>query len=107
MHVVDLPDQLVLVLDDYHVIVDPEIHDQLGYLLSRLPLNMHVVVAAQADPPLRLGRPRAMGDLAEVRGEQLRFTDEEAAALFNKVHGLDLDATEIATVQQRIEGGWP
>ena len=100
----DLSAPLVLVLDDYHVIVDTEIHEQLGYLLNRLPLNMHVVVAAQADPPLRLGRLRAMGDLAEVRGEQLRFTDEEAAVLFNDVHGLDLDATEIATVQQRIEG---
>lgn len=100
----DLRDQLVLVLDDYHAIVDPEIHEQLGYLLNRLPVQMHVAVAAQADPPLRLGRLRAMGDLAEVRWEQLRFSDEEAAALFNEVHGLDLDATEIATVQQRIEG---
>ena len=100
----ELRGPLVLVLDDYHMITDPEIHEQLGYLLSRLPLNMHLVVSAQADPPLRLGRLRAMGDLAEVRGEQLRFSDEEAALLLNEVHGLDLDATEIATVQARIEG---
>ena len=53
---------------------------------------------------MRLGRLRAMGDLAEVRGEQLRFSDQEAALLLNEVHGLDLDATEIATVQARIEG---
>ncbi len=95
---------VVLVLDDYHVIDTPEIHEELGYLLDRIPRNLHVAVATQADPPLRLGRLRALGDLAELRGDQLRFTDEEAAALLNQVHSLALDPDEVATIQRRIEG---
>jgi LuxR family transcriptional regulator, maltose regulon positive regulatory protein len=95
---------LVLMLDDYHLIANPAIHEDVGYLLDRLPHTLHVVIAAHADPPLRLGRLRAIGDLSEMRGEQLRFTDAEAAALLNQVHGLDLRPDEVATVQRRTEG---
>ncbi len=100
----DLREPLVLVLDDYQLIADPEINEDLGYLLDRLPQGIQVVIATHVDPPLRLGRLRAMGDLTEVRGEQLRFTDQEAAALLNQMHGLDLGPDEVAAVQNRIEG---
>ena len=100
----DAGEPLVVVLDDYHVISDPEIHAQLEMLLERLPSGVHFVLAAQADPPLHLGRMRALGDLAELRCEQLRFTDGEAAELLNRVHGLDLEAHEVQALQRRIEG---
>jgi LuxR family transcriptional regulator, maltose regulon positive regulatory protein len=95
---------LVLVLDDFHVISRQEIASQLAYVIERLPHNAHVVVATQTDPPLRLGRLRAVGDLTELRGEQLRFTDDEAARLLNRVHGLELGSEEVAAVQRRTEG---
>ena len=95
---------LALVLDDYHLVADSAIDAQLGFVIDRLPPGVRVVVAAHADPPLRLGRLRAMGDLSEVRSEQLRFSDQEAEALLNQVHGLDLSAEEVAKLQQRTEG---
>ncbi len=95
---------IVLVIDDYHVIVDPGIHTQLEYLISRLPLSIHVVVLAHAAPPLRLGRLRAIGEVAEIGPEQLRFTDHEADELLNRVHGLDLEPEQVRAVQLRIEG---
>jgi LuxR family maltose regulon positive regulatory protein len=95
---------LVLVLDDLHVISSSRIAEQLGYVVDRMPRAVHLAIASQADPALRLGRLRAMGDLAELRAEQLRFTDKEAAALLNRVHGLDLAPEELATVQRRTEG---
>jgi LuxR family maltose regulon positive regulatory protein len=100
----DIADPLVLVLDDYQLVAGSEIDGQLGYLLDRLPRNLHVAVAARADPPLRLGRLRAMGDLTELRGEQLRFSDPEADVLLNRVHGLNLGVAELATLQERTEG---
>lgn len=95
---------LVLVLDDFHVISRPEISEQLVYLLDRLPRDVHLVVSSQTEPALRLGRLRAMGDLVELRGQQLRFSDQEAAALLNRVHGLDLAPEQLTVLQQQTEG---
>ncbi|MGI8559057.1 MAG: LuxR C-terminal-related transcriptional regulator [Solirubrobacteraceae bacterium] len=95
---------IVLVIDDYHVIVDPGIHAQLEYLISRLPLGIHVVLVGHAEPPLRLGRMRAIGEVADIGPEQLRFTDQEAEELLNRVHRLDLRPEEVRAVQLRIEG---
>jgi ATP/maltotriose-dependent transcriptional regulator MalT len=100
----DVAGPVVLVLDDYHLVAGSEIDAQLGYLVDRLPRSVHVVVSAQAEPPLRLGRMRAMGDLSELRAEELRFSDHEADLLFNRVHGLDLGAERLATLQRRTEG---
>ena len=100
----DVASPLVLVLDDYHLIASAEIDAQLGYLLDRLPRNAHLALAAHVEPALRLGRLRAMGDLNELRGEQLRFSDQEAATLLNRVHGLDLGVAEVSLLQRRTEG---
>jgi LuxR family maltose regulon positive regulatory protein len=95
---------IVLVLDDYHVITADEIHAGVAYLLDRLGPGVRLVLATQSDPPLRLGRLRALGELLEVRAELLRFDDEHAAALLNDVHGLRLTPAEITTLQGRTEG---
>ena len=94
----------MLVLDDYHTITDAGIHAELRQLIERMPPAVHVALASQVDPPLRLGRMRAMGELAELRDRELRFSDEEAATLLNRVHGLDLSAAELTVLQARIEG---
>jgi LuxR family maltose regulon positive regulatory protein len=75
-----LPGDLVLVLDDYHVIEGREVHEGMAYLLEHLPPHVHVVIATRADPPLPLARMRGRGELVEVRVADLRFTPEEAAA---------------------------
>jgi LuxR family transcriptional regulator, maltose regulon positive regulatory protein len=101
--VADVDRPLVIVLDDFHVIGDPEIHEQLDYLIERLPHNAHIVVAGH-EPPLRLGGLRGMRDLAEVRFADLRFSDEEAGELLNVVHGLELTPGEVTALQRRVEG---
>jgi ATP/maltotriose-dependent transcriptional regulator MalT len=97
---------LVLVLDDYHLITNPEIHEGLAYLVERLSASLHVVVATRGDPPLPLGRLRARGELGELRAGELRFNDEEATTFLNGVLGLDLTAPDIERLQARTEG-WP
>jgi len=102
--VADMDRPLLIVLDDFHVIGDREIHEQLDYLIERLPHNTHIVVAGHTEPPLRLGRLRAIGDLAEVRFADLRFSDEEASELFRVVHGLELAPKQVTALQRRVEG---
>jgi len=99
-----LDQPLALVLDDYHVINDEEIHAGVQYLLERLGPGVHVALSAQIVPPLRLGRLRARGELNELRSEALRFSEAEVAALLNGAHGLSLDAEELAGIYQRTEG---
>src|SRR5690606_1844776 len=92
-HLATRPGPVLLVLDDYHVIEAPEIHEALAFLVEHLPENAHLVLAGRSDPPLPLARLRARGELLEVRAADLRFTQEEATAYFGESAGLTL--TEI------------
>jgi LuxR family maltose regulon positive regulatory protein len=99
-----LPNDLVLVLDDYHVIDAREVQDGMTFLIDHLPPHVHVVIATRADPGLPLPRLRARGELAEIRAADLRFTPDEAAAYLNEVMGLDLSARDVAALEGRTEG---
>ncbi len=93
-----------VILDDYHVIETQAIHDGIGFLLSHLPPQVHLIVASRADPPLSLARMRSHGELTELRVSDLQFTPEEAAAFLNQVMGLEISAGEVAALEQRTEG---
>jgi LuxR family maltose regulon positive regulatory protein len=99
-----IPGQIILVLDDYHLIEAQPIHDALGFLLEHLPPRMHLVIATREDPPLSLARLRARSQLTELRAADLRFTPSEAAEFLNQVMGLNLSAKEIAALETRTEG---
>jgi LuxR family transcriptional regulator, maltose regulon positive regulatory protein len=98
------PDEVTLVLDDYHAIESTAIHDSLGFLLSHLPPRLHLVIATRSDPPLPLARLRAGGQLAELRAADLRFTPDESAAFLQEVWKLNLPPEAVAALQTRTEG---
>jgi LuxR family transcriptional regulator, maltose regulon positive regulatory protein len=98
------PHNLLLILDDYHLITARAIHDGLTFLVEHAPPNFHLLLATRADPPLPLPRLRARGHLAELRQSDLRFSTEEAAAFLNRVMGLDLPAHDVAALEARTEG---
>jgi LuxR family transcriptional regulator, maltose regulon positive regulatory protein len=98
--------ELTLVLDDYHLITNDEIHEALAYLVERVPSSFRLVLATREDPPLPLGRLRARGQLAELRADALRFSDEETSAFLNDALGLGLSVQDIERLQMRTEG-WP
>ena len=97
-------DEMVLVLDDYHLIDAQQVHASLAFLLEHLPPGLHLVLASRSDPPLPLARLRAGGQLAELRAGDLRFTAEEAAALLRESAGADLPAAAVAALVARTEG---
>ena len=94
----------VLVLDDYHTVSDPRIHEAVEFLLTYLPASLRLVIAGRTDPPLPIARLRARGELTELRAAQLRFAPDEAAALVSAVSGNDLDSATAAAVWERTEG---
>jgi LuxR family maltose regulon positive regulatory protein len=99
-----LGDRVALVLDDYHLIQAPAVHDSLVLLLERLPEQLRLLLASRADPPLGLARLRARGQLAELRERDLRFTPQETAVLLGEVMGLELPAASQAVLAARTEG---
>lgn len=99
-----LPDQFVLVLDDYHVLDAKAVDMALTYLVEHLPPQMHLVIATREDPLFPLARLRARGELTELRAADLRFTPSEAAEFLNSVMGLTLSSGDIATLEDRTEG---
>src|SRR5271166_5759031 len=99
-----LAGDIVLVLDDYHVVDASDVQDGMAFLLDHLPPWLHVVIASRADPALPLARWRARGELAEIRAAELRFTPDEAAAYLNEMMGLQLTARDVAALEARTEG---
>jgi LuxR family transcriptional regulator, maltose regulon positive regulatory protein len=98
------PDEVALVLDDYHLMQSGPIHDGMAFLLDYLPPQLHVVITSRSDPPLHLARLRARSQLAELRTADLRFTPQEAEVLLRQVWGLELAPEAIAVLEGRTEG---
>ena len=99
-----LSNEIVLVLDDYHLVDAHDVQTGMAYLLDHLPPHIHLVLATRADPALPLGRLRARGELLEIRAVDLRFTPEEASAYLNEVMRLHLSAQDVAALEGRTEG---
>jgi LuxR family maltose regulon positive regulatory protein len=100
------PDDVVLLLDDYHVIDTGSVHESLVFLVEHAPPQLHVVLASRADPQFPLARLRAQGELSELRAADLRFTVEEAAGLLREAVGPDVSLPDaaVAAVATRTEG---
>ena len=95
-----------MVLDDYHVITDQNIHALLTVLLRHPLRAMHLVISTRHDPPLPLSTYRARNLLTEIRTQDLRFSTQEISAFAQRALGLPLDQGIIAILEEKTEG-WP
>jgi LuxR family transcriptional regulator, maltose regulon positive regulatory protein len=102
--IISLEMDFILVLEDYHLIEDSEVHDSLNFLLDHMPSQMQLVITTRSDPPLNLARRRGRRQMVEIRATDLRFTPEEIAAFLNQTMLLDLSDADIAALDQRTEG---
>jgi LuxR family maltose regulon positive regulatory protein len=97
-------DPFCLVLDDYHTITNPALHQALNLLLEAQPRQMHLLLISREDPALQLARLRARGQLIELRQGELRFTLLEAVAFLNQSMGLNLSTEQVELLENRTEG---
>ena len=100
----EVPEPVVLVLDDTHLLDEPSIHEALAFLIDHLPPNLHFVMAGRSEPPLPLARYRARRELLELRGSDLQFSPAEAAEFLSKSMQFSLPEAEIALLQEQVEG---
>ncbi len=99
-----LPEHMILVLDDYHLLSAAAVHQSVTYLLEHMPAQVHLAILTRTDPPLPLSRLRARGQLTEIRAADLRFTDDEAIAFLNDLMALELSGDDVARLVARTEG---
>jgi LuxR family transcriptional regulator, maltose regulon positive regulatory protein len=84
-----IPENFLLVLDDYHLIDSHPVDESLAFIIEHQPPQMHLVISTREDPSLPLARLRARSQLTELRAADLRFTAVEAAEFLNQVMGLN------------------
>ncbi len=99
-------EELVLVLDDYHLAQTGHVDEQVRSFLAYRPAQVQVVIATRSDPALGIARLRASGELVEVRADSLRFGRSELAPFFEGIGVTGLSGVDLDLLDQRT-GGWP
>jgi LuxR family maltose regulon positive regulatory protein len=102
--IASFPHDFALVLDDCHLISTAAVHDVLGFLIDRMPPQMHLFLVGRREPLLPLARLLAGGQLSLISASQLGFTRKEASAFFQETMGVSLAPEEVATLHDATEG---
>ncbi len=100
----EAPQDIYIVLDDYHAIYSQEIHDALSYLLDYAPPRIHMVIISRHAVPLPLSRLRVRGQLVEIHASDMRFTDEETEQFFREIMPVKLSSDEVHELARYAEG---
>jgi LuxR family maltose regulon positive regulatory protein len=98
-----LGEPIILAIDDLHELASTDVRRQLESLLARRPPDLRVILATRHDPQLGLHRLRLAGELAELRGADLRFTAAETSELLT-ASGIAVSDETAARLQERTEG---
>ncbi len=97
-------DQIILVIDDYHLIENQFIHQGLEKLLKFTPDNFKLIILTREDPPFMLHRYKIEGRMSEIRVDDLRFQLDEVEALLQKQMQLQITKADIRQLQKNAEG---
>jgi LuxR family maltose regulon positive regulatory protein len=101
---VEVDDEVVLFLDDYHLISVPAVHDAMSFFIEKAPSHVHVVICSRTEPSLPLARLRAGDDLLEIDASALRFDFDETRHFVEHALPGMLNASHIETLFASTEG---
>lgn len=105
--IIALGSRFVIILDDFHTLIDPQVLDMVFYLLENIPTgfpSLHLIFSCRNDPPWPLARLRVRKEINEIRAKDLRFTRREAAAFLTDVMELPLSQNHVREIDRRTEG---
>lgn len=101
--IVNTTSELILVIDDYHLIKSDAVHSAVTFLIDHCPANMHFIIATRVDPKLPLAHFRGRGTIVEIGADDLRFTDEETTDFFD-LQDVHLEPEDISALNAQTEG---
>lgn len=102
--IAEIHSDFYLILDDYHLIKEPSIHEGLQTLIQHASLSMHIILISREEPPLALHRLRVRKQLKQLGSDNFRFDEEECRRLFHEQLGLCLSDQNIRLLSERTEG---
>jgi LuxR family transcriptional regulator, maltose regulon positive regulatory protein len=102
--ILDINQNLLLVLDDFHLIKSNEVLKLVSYLLEHVPGNIHIVILTRSDPALTVSRLRSQNQLIELRSPDLSFSANDISILFNKKLKLGLSVDDVYSLESKTEG---
>ena len=94
----------LLVMDDFHLITDAQVHYALSFLLQHLPPTLQIVITSRAELPFSISNLRAKNQAVVLDGFDLRFNYQETAEFIQKFFGANLTKEQFAILDQRTEG---
>jgi len=102
--IINIDQNFLLVLDDFHLIENPDILKIVAYLLKHIPDNIHIVMLTRSDPVLSIARLRSQHQLVELRSTDLSFSANDISVLFNKKLKLKLSIDDVYSLETKTEG---
>ncbi len=99
-----LSERLIVVLDDYHLIHNTQIHDLWNTLLRHWPQTLHLVLLTRYSPPFPLVTLRARGQMVEIRNRDLRLTLAEVETYLRLVLPISLADADLRALERQTEG---
>ena len=102
--ILNIKQNFLLVLDDFHLIKSNEVIKLVSYLLEHIPGNIHIVILTRSDPAISVSRLRSQNQLVELRSSDLSFSANEISVLFNKKLKLGLSLDDVYALETKTEG---
>ena len=102
--ILNINQNFLLVLDDFHLIKSNEVLKLVTYLLEHIPGNIHIVILTRSDPALSVSRLRSQHQLVELRSSDLSFSANDISVLFNKKLKLGLSIDDVYSLETKTEG---
>jgi ATP/maltotriose-dependent transcriptional regulator MalT len=100
----NLPATSLLILDDYHVISEPRIHETMAVFLEHLPASLHALLLSRSTPALPLARLRARGELYEIQVADMRLTVAETDDFLRQTLALHMSQEKLVQLDSHLEG---
>ncbi|MEZ1648288.1 HTH-type transcriptional regulator MalT [Enterobacter hormaechei] len=95
---------LYVVIDDYHLITNPVIHESMRFFLRHQPENLTLVVLSRNLPQLGIANLRVRDQLLEIGSQQLAFTHQEAKQFFDCRLTSPIEASESSRLCDDVAG---
>lgn len=93
----------VLVLDDYHTIAEPRVHESVAYFIEHKPFDLHLVLSGRSELPFSVSRWVARDELALIDAAQLLFTEDESESFYSSAPPF-LESRHVRMLHERTEG---
>ena len=94
---------IILVIDDYHLVDLATIHESICFFIKHLPMNMHLVIISRSAPPFLTMRMNLTGQVKELKMHNLQFSRKEIADLYSQ-SSVHLSEGEIEKLAACTEG---